>query len=146
MQAGRSLGFDLSGSLAAINQWVEDMDTGTEDDDGEDERDAEGDGNLSSDPFRPLSVNDASNESYSHGKLEDGSDGGSIKSRQLSHGNGLVGIQRPSYKEDNETSSHGSSKVTSNSGRGSSSREILSRQKILSMVYFRPYFCQRLIF
>lgn len=151
-QAGRSLGFDLSGSLAAINQWVEDMDTCTEDDDGdvedEDEEQGQGQGRGTDteegegqtsrrEAFRPLSVGAASNESYSHGKVEDVSDGGSYKSKhhQL-QGNGLVGIQRPISKDDNETSSHGSSKMTSNSGRGSSTREILSRQKILSMVRF----------
>ena len=45
-QAGNSLGFDLLGSLAAIGQWVDDMDTEDEDEDegDEDEGDGEGDG------------------------------------------------------------------------------------------------------
>eukprot|EP00604_Paraphysomonas_vestita_P000432 CAMPEP_0174825864 /NCGR_PEP_ID=MMETSP1107-20130205/43194_1 /TAXON_ID=36770 /ORGANISM="Paraphysomonas vestita, Strain GFlagA" /LENGTH=1028 /DNA_ID=CAMNT_0016057917 /DNA_START=530 /DNA_END=3616 /DNA_ORIENTATION=- len=44
--AGRSLGFDLQGSLAAINQWVEDMDSDDDDEDDDDDENEDNNNNF----------------------------------------------------------------------------------------------------
>ncbi len=112
----------MSGSLAAINKWVEDMDTGGSSDEDEDDLvDTGGD-------FRGDAV-DSGN--YVGTSLSNMVSGETLASFAAS-GKG-AGVSR----EENDASSHGSRSLNSNSnsnstGRGN--REILSRKKILSMV------------
>lgn len=118
MKAGRSLGFDLSGSLAAINQWVEDMDTG-----GSSEEESD-----SAPTTRNMPNSIATNSSvHSDGgvrcNLISASGGEQEKATADPH------VLKNAFKDEkSETSSHGSRSYNS------SNREILSRQKILSMV------------
>lgn len=122
--AGRSLGFDLSGSLAAINKWVEDMDTGGSSDEEDDEED-EADGVAGDMKGEPID-----NGSYS-------GTGASIATNNAAEPLSNIGFSKQQTgisREENDASSHGSRSLTSTSNSiGRSNREILSRKKILSM-------------
>lgn len=114
IQAGRSLGFDLSGSLAAIDKWVEDMDTG-----GSSDEDCNETGrNISSAIGVDVqSVSQGADDSQTL-RGTGGSCGGQMP----------IESHRGSATEKSDTSSYGSR------SHNSLNREILSRQRILSMV------------
>jgi hypothetical protein len=141
--AGRSLGFDLSGSLAAINQWVEDMDTG-----GSSDEDGEAPVIRGSGGRIPASVG-----VHSSFQSEDDGEGrgevrgshlicvsgggeektGTIPASTAGNTTTTTTTNAAAAKEErSDSSSHGSHGSASRS-YGSSTREILSRQKILSM-------------
>ena len=104
--AGVSLGFDLKGSLAAIDQWVEEMDS--DDDNGNDDDDDDDD--------------------------DDGDEENDVEF--VDKGNtGPAGVKKPS-PGSSDVDSFGRTNASSRSGSAGSSRSavgILSREKIFSM-------------
>lgn len=107
MQAGRSLGFDLKGSLAAINQWVEQMDSDDENDDDDDGSDV------------PLTFSS-----------QRGAGAGGLFSRA---GDADTGRRDVSFAADGAGSLASDHSCSGSSQTGGQSK-ILSREKILYMV------------
>ena len=122
------MGFDLSGSLAAINKWVEDMDTGGSSDEDDDEEEDEADGVAVAGDMKGEPVD---NGSYSGTGASNATNNAAEPLSSMGFAKQQTGISR----EENDASSHGSRSQTSNSNSiGRSNREILSRNKIFSMV------------
>ena len=125
-KAGMSLGFDLKGSLAAIDQWVEDMG-----DDDEEDLDIVREDLLDADVIR--------NNTAGHGVLGGVGGGAAMDTYTAAAGGKTPDVCGGSSRSSSRAGSAGSS------GRGGDSQRILSRDAILTMVKIKLIFLLHLL-
>ena len=142
--AGVSLGFNLRESLAAIDQWVDEMDSdeSTSRDGFDDEEDSlDGDVDMMNISHKSLITSyadltpekvHAAAESYSNNNTPNEVGGGPVQHPGIQ---GPFGGHRPSSKSSSRSGSRGSSRADSFAAEQGGSTRILSRDVIISMCH-----------